>query len=996
MDRKTSLFLLTLFGLSPLLHGVDVNSFTTLNAAFVGNQASINFTSNIQSVYPFLYPINSTPLFAPVAQTTTIGGNGFTLSAGNQFRALLSYGGTVAISNLTISNSTMTGGAGGNGGGGGAGMGGGLFVYQGNTLTLTNVAIQNSGAVGGAGSVTNPSFGGGGGGGGGPASTAPGGSGQGGNGGGGGGGGFFFGGGLGSAGFTLGAAYGGGGGGPGSAGTTTVPNPVGGFAFDGVTLAGGAGGHLGGAAGAGDQGLLIGGGGGGGAPSLFVLNNNHGGNGAVFGGGGGGNYSAGPGCAVDGGFGGFGGGGGCGGLSFNVIADAAGGGGGFGGGGGAGGVGGGSQFGGGVGQSSHNLSGSFRGGGGAGLGGALFLMNGSTTTIAGTFSLKNNRVISGTGFQPGAAQGSDIFLMSGGTLQFALSSPFAMPSPIEGDQGVGGGTGGGLNQMGPAKLTLVGNNTYTGTTQVTGGALQVGSNGSLKGNVTVNGGTLTGAFSLLPSFEASTGSLSLTSGIVEPGVNSTGSISVSNQFNQTGGSLKLNLTSPFKIQTIKLLPGGSASLGGSANLLLDLPGGNYIKGTSYRAIDGPTTGTFSSVTKTGAASWIGVQLDYFPGPANGGVLITLLNTSLFASQQVDPGIPTLVSNYLISREEFISPTSDLVLVLVELGTLSDPALNQALIDMSPNTFGILEWIHARNSSQISDVLAQHRLHLGCNPRSDHPFSQEVWVAPIVSVMDNHKPYDDLYPFNGASGGALIGYDLSLSDCYLGGAFAYTKTLATIDPTDSEAKVDSYYGALYGSLGNRYLSLDASVLLGRSNQEVDRHVSFASIDRIAHSNHGAHFFEAHLGIRTDLTLGSFWIEPFALGNYLHLRESPIHEKGGISLDLSVREKAQNFARAEAGARTRYEVKKYDYCFAPYLGFSWVGEYPLHDSHERGHLSGLGGEMKITSYWSHQSLLSPQAGIQVSRMNGLSVLAFYKGLFNKDTRIHQGEFRVEWGF
>ncbi len=113
------------------------------------------------------------PLPVITASMTIDGGANVTIDGNSLYRAFFVESGTVAISNLTVSNAKAQGGSGGNGngsspgggGGGGAGLGAGLFNYGG-TVTLSKVRFQNAVAVGGNGGSHASGFGGAGGGGG--------------------------------------------------------------------------------------------------------------------------------------------------------------------------------------------------------------------------------------------------------------------------------------------------------------------------------------------------------------------------------------------------------------------------------------------------------------------------------------------------------------------------------------------------------------------------------------------------------------------------------------------------------------------------------------------------------------------------------------------------------------------------------------------------------------------------------------------------------------
>lgn len=380
------------------------------------------------------------------------------------------------------------------------------------------------------------------------------------------------------------------------------------------------------------------------------------------------------------------------------------------------------------------------------------------------------------------------------------------------------------------------------------------------------------------------------------------------------------------------------------------------------------------------------------------ILLALLGCSLYLLELngAEPGIPSEMAHYFRTQESVIESSPDLSQIILALDSFGDPVAHQALIDLSPNTYGILEWINARNNSLVASILSQHRLQLCCSNRDCFSVHQGFYLTPFCNVMDNSEAYNQLYRFNATAGGVLLGYDYCWSDFYVGGAFAYTKTFSEIKQTESSGTSNSYYGALYGSWDSCYVTIDLSAIAGGSSQEMDRIIQFPTVDRTAHSDHWGHFVTGHLGLSSEVVVFGFWIQPFALTDYHYLREEAFKEQGAGDLNLDMRAKTQQLMRAEAGMRTRYEILESSYCFAPYLGLSWVGEFPLHHSTQKGTISGAGGELSITSYWSMQNLISPEAGIQFEGMSGLAVFALYKGLFNQGTRIHQGEFRVEWTF
>ena len=505
-------------------------------------------------------PILLTNPLPVVTQNIKIIGNGVTINGQSRYQVFSIAMGTMTLENMTISNGLSRGGAGGNGGGnngggggGGAGGGGGLHIHSGASVIIdSNVLFGGNTARGGNGGSIGGDNGGGGGGGYGCDCSSSGHTGNGGagtkNGGGGGGGGHTAGGNGGAtkssnpvsggiSGVTLG---GGGGGGGGWLDSGSTKPQDGASAFNPLTPPSGSppyagGGHVttfgagGGGAGTAEAGgSAVGTTGADGGDGIAAVLNAGGGFGGGGGGGGGqqtgagtstiffggsGQGAGGGGGAVTGrgGDGGFLGGGGGGGGGYNSSSLTSGGNGGFGGGGGGGFAGGTSAFGGGSGGSAGVHSGS--GGGGAGMGGAIFLQPlGSLTVRSGLGFLAGNTAVGGSAGSasgsnvPGTAgngYGNDFFLASGSTLTYANASNETFSAQIVSDQGASGTPGGGFVMNGSATLTLSGNNSYSGSTQINSGILSVSSDSNLGAIGTPvqinNGGTLQTTASIVMS-----------------------------------------------------------------------------------------------------------------------------------------------------------------------------------------------------------------------------------------------------------------------------------------------------------------------------------------------------------------------------------------------------------------------------------------------------------------------------------------------------------------
>lgn len=1029
------------------MFAVDVSTANDLNNAiananFLNQEATINFQNDITLVPfvtpnlpPFLLPLNAFTNFSPVNRPFIINGNSHTLDGAGSFRQFFVRNGSVVINNLTFANAQAQGGSGGgvntgSGGGGGGGLGASLYISSGSVVTLTNPSFINSNATGGNGGAAGLAafFGGGGGGGffgeGSAGAIA----------GGGGGGSLAFNGGAASNGGGGGAGVGddglaavgiiGGQGGPDFAGSSggaggVIPGQSGAPGASGTGGGGGAGTVISGDGGNGGDGGGGGGAGQGGATGFGGV----GGIGGIYGGGGGGAVRNGTGgSAVFAGGGGGGGGG-------STTTGAPGGNGGFAGGGGGGGssnlnpggIGGIRGFGGGNGAPGITGGTNGPGGGGAGFGGAIFMETNSFLTIHTSAFFEGNTVdpglAGGDGAGAGSSAGADIFMMSSADLLINNTQNIDIPNPIEGNQGIGGGNTvtGGLTKEGCAILELNGDNTYTGTTLVNVGELRI--NGSVVTDIEVNkNGILSGNFNIKKNTAGTNNGDLINAGIVSPGVGGVGQISMEGNFvNEPTGILVIDITPTGAVHDTLMVAGTATLNGGVLNVVVNA--GNYIAGTQYTIINAPTSGQFAQVIETGVnANLIDIDVTY------SSVILTVTNNRIFENQIISGGVANGVAECI--RDADITPGSDFGLFLEQLGLLSGTDVSRALYALSPVNYGALDWINARNNSLVVGILAEHLFQLCCSPRDccNCNCNKGFWVDVFGNWMDN-KRFDNLTPYDADALGVVLGVDYCFCQNYtIGLALGYTHTWIDWEKHFGNGESDSYYVALYGSYQGCWLNIDLSLLGGESNHELKRNIRInaegiltsmdldpcdgtsglietpmpVEINRSAKSDPWAYFITAHLGLSSDWDWCCVTFEPFGLVDYHYFNRDCFKEHGADTLDLIVKKHDQNMLRGEAGLRAYYTRVCECSCLAPYIGLSWVGEFPLDNSNQRARFIGQDCVFTVTSYDSSIQFGSPEVGVKWTRNSGFSFSIGYKGLFSSKAHINQVDARLEWIF
>lgn len=875
---------------------------------------------------------------------------------GQNLWRLIAATSSVSLSDCELVNGLAKGGDGGEplffcgGGGGGMGAGGALYIDRDQSVTLNNTSLSGNKAQGGnGGDATTTGGGQTGAGGGGASFSSVSKDGE-----------LINGGGdnaaigpTGGAGDGTGTGYGGGAGGDGA------------FVGDGASGGGDgvgdgnpgnrdgeAGGYCGGGGGGGGTRNSGGGGGGngGGDGGTSIGNGESGGGGGIGGGGAGGRSNGGFAGAFSGGGGGFGGGGGGGTGAQN---NSGGGGGGFGGGGGGGGAtnpasgGRGGFFGGdgNAGETSGQLGGA--GGGGAGLGGAIFVGDGATLTLQGTFSITSNTVeggsqgSGGTGGSDGTGFAEDVFLFREASLVFDTTNNVTASFSIQADQNAPvGHLDSGVIKQNTGTVTLSSTNDYRGATQVSAGTLFVtGDITESSGATASSGATLaTSALSKLPGYTIDAG------GTLELNISDSQTVATdflsgsSGNFRKAGsGTLTLSASNTYTgsttvsegtlIVTDSISSNSTTTVAGNATLKGDGTIGSLIVNGNHAP--GNSIGTMTVVGDVAyqAGSTLELEINALGQSdlvdVSGAVVIdngaTLEIDPETGSYQANTSYPFITSgggitgnfgSKTITNPQLLAGLSPVVVIEGTSAVLYLLTSADDLTGLSMNA-GMSTQI-AESEVNFVKLIQNQRIiqNAPCKksfctdkeekwPCGDRPYSATPYIL-VDYIGSKTKTKLHQVPFSNQMESFVLGSDFSVTEyAVVGLQGGYNHGHASSKMDLATLRSNSFYGAGYfqGDV-HRVFYIDLAVVGGVSYYNLKRNAT-----NEIQSTFKGYNFSFQMQLSRPVQLGSFYFEPILGSEYSHRTVGGFVENSGLN-SLTVESFSARSATLDAGAAFWY--------------------------------------------------------------------------------------------
>ena len=579
-----------------------------------------------------------------------------------------------------------------------------------------------------------------------------------------------------------------------------------------------------------------------------------------------------------------------------------------------------------------------------GVGGSLLSTGAVAVNSPGTFDITN---ASTTPQMIGSLSGNGNTTLGANSLTVNETGTTTYSGVISGS--------GGFVKSGSGALALSGANTFSGPTTVSGGMLVVPAGASLNNSaVTVQAnGILRGAGTVK----------SLTStGTVIPG-SSIGTLTVVGNYEE-GGTLEIEINPSGASSLVAV--GGNLILDPGSTLLLNPDPGNYSTSQQFTVITfaGTRTGTFSALATTVSGRFSGTII-YDPNDVKIGI------TVIPFSQIVVGGNSGVVAQYLDTLNP--APGSDLAAVFAALDALSnDPkALQNALNQLQPSQFGTAALAQQNNDILVRSTFTGRMWEvypMECDVDWLEEHKGGLWLDPVAKYV-NQDAKQQNHGYHAATAGGVLGGDYRVAkNSYLGAAAAYTFSHIHMNESSGEERINSAYGALYGTWFNRRLFLDASFIGAYNHYDGTRNIDFPGIDRKAKNKHNGYQLSPSMGIGMLYNYNNFQFQPLLRADYVFTHQNKFTEHGANSIDLNVKKTNSHYIRTDLGIKIAKCYEFETFRVIPDIKLSWVWDKQIDHSHFRSAFVDTQGGMTTSGLHPIHNLFAPGIGMTIMSNEG----------------------------
>ena len=622
------------------------------------------------------------------------------------------------------------------------------------------------------------------------------------------------------------------------------------------------------------------------------------------------------------------------------------------------------------------------------------------TLSGGTFQTRDNSVTSGIALSGG-----------GGIIDTAGNNP-----TMSGINGTGGLTVMDSSIGGGGILSLIGANTYSGTTQINSGTLQLGANSALPSGSALNTAAL--ATFDLNGFTQTLGAVS-NAGTIKTGFGALTAASYGG-----GGTLSVGLQRGLTNLTVTgaaTLTGGTLSVTGHPAVgIYAVVNAGTLSSTRFSSINVPF-GVTDSINYSG----------------NSLVLLDILSDTPFtitgqSANQASIGAALNAANFTASGE--------LAALINQLSAMTPAQVNAALDQIGPVSYAALSGMSFAGAGVQSAAVAQRLTGLqsgrangdgsrfasfNVNGPSSYPGTLVAELPGDVSaaysgdkdrLFDPSSPwgffvsglgtFDRLNSINGNSG-AQPGYSATATGETLGADYRFGEHFAaglSGGYVNSFAEIASNGGTIYGqsarfgAYGTAYNDdFHANLYLGGAHDFYATSRNIASFSRTATASPSGQEFNLDATTGWDVKTAHAVVSPFLGLAYDRLMLGSFTESGAGALNLALAGQTAESLRSTLGVKVSRQFKP-DWCdLTPYASLGWQHELENQSRALAAQLAsgGTGTFTVMTADVARDAALLG-AGLSMDWTPGFSTRLAYESALRSDFSANTFSGSMRWRF